>query len=208
MIDGLTIWGLTRATQYIFTPVLEDLAKDVAKDAAKSYVGKAFASAFSVIHKIALTRATGRALQALLELIENELLDADVSEDALRGMRPQLRAFVEQPAVQGCLEPLFLDPDYHLDPQLFATAWALPEAPELPQEFSWQRISKRFARHVADPYQVRPSPSPSPVAREPRLRPDRESWGIWNSCAIVTIQHPAGRRLRWTRRALIERSTI
>jgi len=71
MVEGLAIWGLAQATQHIFTPVLEDLAKDVAKDAAKSYVGKAFSSVFSVIHKTALTKATGRALQALLEQIEN-----------------------------------------------------------------------------------------------------------------------------------------
>ncbi|MCP4699944.1 MAG: NACHT domain-containing protein, partial [Gammaproteobacteria bacterium] len=150
MTEGLAIWGLAQAAQSIFTPILEDLAKGVAEDAAKSYVGKSFESVFSVIHKAPLTKATGQALKELLDLIENELLDADWSEDDVRGMMPRVKQFIEHQEVCGCLKPLFLEPGYRLDPKTFADAWAQPETPELPENFSWHRIAKRFSRKVRD----------------------------------------------------------
>ena len=114
-MEPLTIFGL--ATYTIFKPVLEDIAKGVAEDAAKSYVGKAFKSVFSVIHKKPLTKAVGGALAELLKLIENELLDADLSEDEVRTLTPFVKLLVEHEAVCGSLEPLFLEPDFYLDPK-------------------------------------------------------------------------------------------
>jgi len=149
MIEGLAVWGLAKATQSIFTPILEDLAKDVAKDAATSYVGNAFNNVFSVIHKSALTKATGLALSELLELIENELLDGGLSEDEVRSMMPHVKLFIEHTSVRGCLKPLFLDPEYYLDAQVLAKAWQTTDIPDLPAEFSWERIVKRFTRKIS-----------------------------------------------------------
>ncbi len=84
-MEWLAVWGIGQATLLFFRPILETVAKDVAKDAAKSYVGKCFKSVFSVIHQEPLTKATGRALKELLELIESELIRADVEDDQLPG---------------------------------------------------------------------------------------------------------------------------
>ncbi|MEM9768551.1 MAG: hypothetical protein AAF892_11830 [Cyanobacteria bacterium P01_D01_bin.71] len=83
MVEWLTIWGV--AALSVFRPILEDIAKDVAKDAAKSYVGQCFKSVFSVIYKEPLTKATGQALKELLQLIEDELIRADIEEERLKG---------------------------------------------------------------------------------------------------------------------------
>jgi len=146
----LALWGAAQATHAIFQPILEDLAADVAKDAAKGYVGQAFRNVFSVIHKKPLTKATGLALKELLGLIENELLDADLDPDKVRGLTPAVEHLVTRPAVQQAIADLFLDPDYRLDPSVLAEAWGQrqPLPPKLPEGFSWERIAKRLTRQV------------------------------------------------------------
>ena len=148
MIESLAILGLAKITETVFTPILKDIAKETAVNVSASYIGKAFEKVFSVVNKGALTKATGRSLKELLDLIENELLDADYSDDELRSMIPHIKLFIEHPDVIGCFEPLYLDPDYKLDPKIFAESWNSVDIPELPSSFSWQRIAKRFNREV------------------------------------------------------------
>jgi len=150
-MEWLVIWGAGGVAWSVFRPVLEDLAKDVAKDVAKSYVGQCFKSVFSVIHRNPLTRATGLALKELLELIENELLDAGLDRDALRDWVGDVRRFTDHDNVKQSVASLFLDPGFKLDPRQFAAAWlSLPNAHPLPDGFSWQRVAARFARKVSD----------------------------------------------------------
>ncbi|MDU9047238.1 MAG: NACHT domain-containing protein [Candidatus Electrothrix sp. Rat3] len=145
MIEGLLLsWGATAAWS-VFGPVLENLAQD----AAKSYVGKCFGSVLSPLNRKPLTKATGLAVKELLKLLEDELLDADLETRELEAMRDVVADFLEQEPVQQAIGSLFLEPGYHLDPALFVKAWQdTPDAPALPEDFSWKRISKRFSRKV------------------------------------------------------------
>ena len=148
MVEGLMLWD---AGQMLLRPILEDLAKEVATDAAKSYVGRCFKSVFSVIHRDALTKAIGRALKELLEHIEDELLDADLGEEAIKKLIPAIQAFLDHDAVRGSIHSLFLQPGYKALPQEFANAWSKSNPnTSLPDEFSWQKIAKRFTRKVED----------------------------------------------------------
>ncbi len=72
VVELLAAWGV-KAAWSAFGPVLEDLAKDVAKDAAKSYVGKCFGSVFSAASREPLTKAAGRMVKELLDLLEYEI---------------------------------------------------------------------------------------------------------------------------------------
>ncbi len=151
MLEWLAIWGVGQAAWSVFRPILEDLAKDVAKDTAKSYVGQCFKSVFSVIHREPLTKATGLALKELLELIESELIRADIENDELRNWIDDVRRFIKHDDVREAIASLFLKPDYHLDPKTFATAWQqLEGAHTLPDGFHWQYVAKRFAAKVAE----------------------------------------------------------
>jgi hypothetical protein len=151
MVDWLLVWGVSQAVGFLFRPVLEDLAKDVAKDAAKNYVQRCFGSVFSVLYREPLTKATGRALKELLELIQNEMLDADLGEEEVAAFNPEMKQFIRREEVRDAVNGLFLDPDYHLDPAALATAWAAVKTGKtLPEGFSWQRVAKRFARKVKE----------------------------------------------------------
>jgi len=158
MIDVLAHWGISKVAwstiqplfQPLFQPILEEIAQDVIKDAGTSFVGRCFQNVYSVIHREPLIKATGAALQELLQLIESELLDADLSADEAREFTPSIKAFLVQPDFEEALGTLFLEPTYRLEPGLLATAWqrTVPEN-ELPDDFSWPRIAKRFTREVA-----------------------------------------------------------
>ena len=151
MVEWLAVWGVGQATWSVFRPILEDLAQDVAKDAAKSYVGQCFKSVFSVIHREPLTKATGLALKELLELIESELIRADIEDAELREWLGDVRRFIKQREVREAIGSLFLQPDSPLDPKIFAMAWQqLDSAHTLPEGFSWQYIAKRFTAKVAE----------------------------------------------------------
>lgn len=149
MIEGLLAsWGAAAAWS-VFGPVLENIAQAVAEDAAKSYVGKCFGNVFSPLNRKPLTKATGLAVKELLKLLEDELLDAELETRELEAMRDVVADFLEQDAVQQVIRDLFLEPGFHLDPAVFAKAWAASEdAPTLPDDFSWKRVCKRFSRKV------------------------------------------------------------
>ncbi|WLE96714.1 MAG: NACHT domain-containing protein [Candidatus Electrothrix communis] len=149
MIEGLLAsWGAAAAWG-IFGPVLEKLAKDVVNDTAKNYVKKSFGSVLSPLNRKPLTKATGLAVKELLKQLEDELLDVEMDTEEVRELEGIVAAFLEQDSVQLAIGALFLEPGFHLDPAAFAKAWAATEdAPDLPREFSWRRISKRFSRKV------------------------------------------------------------
>lgn len=121
-MEWLVVWGASQVAWSIFRPILEDLAKDVVKDTAKSYVGKWFKSVFSVVYSQSLAKATGFALKELLELIENELLDADLTKEQIRGLIPAVKQFIQQEAVGQAIESLFLKPEHLFDSGTFAKA--------------------------------------------------------------------------------------
>ncbi len=153
MLDLLVPLGITHATTALLYPVLNNIAQGVAEDATKSYVASAFSNVFSVINKKALSKATLLAITELLDLIENELLDNDVSDERVRSMIKAVEVFLAKEAIKQALADAFLEPDYILDPKVFVDSWAqLPDPwPHmLPEDYSWQRIAKRFARKVRD----------------------------------------------------------
>ena len=149
MLKTLAILGLAQTARTIFNPILEDIAKQATANIASSYIAKAFEGVYSVINKDALAKATGRAVKELLDLIEDELVAADYSDDEIRTLIPHVKLFIEQDAVRACIQPLFIDPDYQLDPKVFADAWETTDVPTLPSDFSWQRISRLFVRKVS-----------------------------------------------------------
>ncbi|CAK8722211.1 MAG: NACHT domain-containing protein [Candidatus Electronema aureum] len=150
MIETLLIsWGIKTAWS-AFGPVLEDLAQDVAKDSAKSYIGKCFGSVFSSKNEKVLVKATGQAIKELLDLLEYELgLDEDTQREELIQAQRAVSAFLKQPEVTDSITALLQGEQ--LDPAALAQAWQqVPDAPPLPDDFSWQRISKRFSRKAGE----------------------------------------------------------
>lgn len=147
-------WGVTKATSLFTSAVLgdfaEDLTKDLAKDASKGVLAKTFKKSLSLFAREPLQKAFGLAMKAFIELFEDELLDADVSEELLKvRYQPFLGVFLKKEAALDLLEPLFTDPQFLLDPAVLARTWnEMPRAPSFPDEFSWEHLAKAFKRKI------------------------------------------------------------
>jgi len=158
-VEWLAVWGVAQTGELLFRPVLEDLADELkqraagaAKDAAENYVHRCFKSVFSVLHRDPLAKATGRAVRELLELIEDELRDAQLDDDELQEWIDDIRQFTRHEEVPQTIGCLFLEaePFKKLDPGVFARVWQdLEGVHRLPDDFDWQRVVKRLARRIA-----------------------------------------------------------
>jgi hypothetical protein len=78
MVDWLFVWGVTQAVGLAFKPILEDLAKDAAKDWAKDFFKSSLNSVARLLRKEPLEIAAGKAIKEFLELVQQELEDAEL----------------------------------------------------------------------------------------------------------------------------------
>ncbi|MEM7538687.1 MAG: NACHT domain-containing protein [Chloroflexota bacterium] len=145
---GTGIATVTPFVRQILTGVIQEIANDV----GTTYFGKLIERSVEVPYSDALIDALGDALKELLSLIESELLDAELSEAEVDALTPAVERFVYDDAVQDAIGNLLIEPAFVLDVGLFAHVWQSlaqneeDETPKLPDDFSWQRVAKRFAR--------------------------------------------------------------
>ncbi|WP_020393506.1 HEAT repeat domain-containing protein, partial [Thiolinea disciformis] len=146
----LLVSGALLLAKPILEEFLKDFGNDLAKDAGKSTLGKIYKTTFSKLKREPLLKATGLALKEFLELMENELLDNEVSEkDIQYRFLPFVKVFVNSESFLDLFEPLFTDPQFQLDAGILARTWQdLPNAPDLPEEFSWEHLAKAFKRKI------------------------------------------------------------
>lgn len=149
-LDWLVVWGVTQVTGKLVWPVMQSFAQDVANDVAKDYVKGCFGSVFSPLTKEPLQKALGKALKKLLTLIEDELLDTGLQAQFVKDWIDPLKRFVRSQPTQAALRQAFSTSDAQVDARLLAQAWEpfIREHP-LTDDFSWQRIAKRFSRAVS-----------------------------------------------------------
>lgn len=145
----LAAWGIAQAAGFLFKPVLEELAKDVLKDKAKDYVKGCFGSVFKFAHQETLQKALAKALRELLQLLQDELLDAGLTEAQVAAWNDDVKEFVRSNGVQTAMRQAFTTSDAAVDAGLLAQAWQGMSGPHpLPAQFDWSRIAKRFSRVV------------------------------------------------------------
>jgi GTPase SAR1 family protein len=148
-LELLAVWGVAQAAGFLFKPVLEDFAKDVVKDKAKDYVKGCFGNVFKSLHKDTLQKALANALKELLQLLQDELLDAGLAEKEVAAWNNDVKEFVRSKGVQTAMRQAFTTSDAAIDAGLLAQAWQEMAGPHpLPNIFDWSRIAKRFSRAV------------------------------------------------------------
>jgi hypothetical protein len=149
-IDWLTLWGVTQAAGFLFKPVLESLAEDAVKDIAKDKIKASFGSVFKAASRDTLTRAYGRAVKELLQLIQDELIANDIAEAQVEAWNDDVKLFIRSQGVQQTLRRAFSESSSPVDAGLLAQSWQqMPNGPHpLPAEFNWPRIAKLFSLKV------------------------------------------------------------
>ena len=145
MVEWLAIWGVTQAVGFVFKPILEDLAKDAAKDYAKDFFKSSIGNVIKGLNREPLQKATGKAIKEFLELVQQELEDADLDETQLKQYIKPLKQFIKNPDVAKTLGSAFQNEVKVLDTKTLATI-GNEIYPSLPNNFNWGRVGKLYLK--------------------------------------------------------------
>ncbi|WP_141105987.1 NACHT domain-containing protein, partial [Nodularia sp. NIES-3585] len=148
IIDWLAVWGVTQAVGFIFKPIFEDLAKDIAKDWAKDYLKSIPQRFLDKLKKEDIEIAAGKALKEFLELMQQELEDADLEEAELKKYIQPLKKFIHNPVIKEILGSPFGIDCQSLEFKVLANTWYQMNLPTLPDNFKWETLSKRYLKKV------------------------------------------------------------
>jgi hypothetical protein len=148
MFDPLTLWLGAKAAEFVFKPVLDDLAKDLGKDAAKDFCKSAFKSVFS--GKDEWAKAAGKALTKFLLQFEQELIGAGETEETVKTYIASLRSFAKIPNVREVIGSVLTDPTISVDTTLLAETWKQNNFERLPDDFSWNKLCRRYQKDARD----------------------------------------------------------
>lgn len=146
MVDFLVAWGVTQAVGFVFKPILEDLAKDAAKDWAKDLFKDSLKNVIKLPKKEPLEIAAGKALKEFLQLIQDELEDAEVSEEQIKTYTKPLKHFIKDNSVQEILGTAFKDDCQVLNTKILIKTWNQLDLLSIPDEFNWERVGKKYIK--------------------------------------------------------------
>ena len=144
-MELLVLWGVTQAVGFLFKPILEELAKEVAKDYVKDFFKSCLSNVLSP-EKEPLQIATGKAITEFLKLIQQELEDADLDNITILQYRYSLEEFIKNKQVAEILGGTFTTDS--IDTRTLKYTWKQLQSKTLPDEFSWERVSKRYRKKV------------------------------------------------------------
>jgi len=148
MLDWLAVWGVSSAVGLVFKPILEDLAKDATKDWAKDLLKDSLKNVLRLPSKEPVDIAAGKALKEFLQLVQDELEDADLPEAELKQYIKPLKQFIKDKSVKEILGSAFKDDCQVLDAVTLAKTWTQFNLRSLPDGFEWERVAKRYLKKV------------------------------------------------------------
>jgi predicted NACHT family NTPase len=148
MVDWLAVWGVANAVGFVFKPILEDIAKDAAKDYTKDFFKDCLKSFLRLPKKEPLDIAAGKALKEFLQLVQQELEDADLPEGELQMYTKPLKHFINNKAVKEILGSAFNNDCQALNTRTLAKTWNDLNLRSLPDEFDWEQIARRYLKKV------------------------------------------------------------
>jgi GTPase SAR1 family protein/Na+-translocating ferredoxin:NAD+ oxidoreductase RnfG subunit len=149
-MDWLSIWGVAYAMGFAFKPIMQDLATEATKDYAKDFFKNCLGKVVRLPEKNIQKEAYGKALKALLELVQQQLELAGLSEEAIKEYNKPLRAFVHHPSVETILGSAFVVDCQTLDTSTLAKTWQDLNLPNLPTQFNWEMLGKFYIRNVRE----------------------------------------------------------
>ncbi len=148
MIDWLLIWGATQAAGFAFKPILEELAKDATKDWVKDMFKGCLSNVIKLPQKEPLQKSAGKALKEFLALFQQELEDADLENEEVKEYLKPLKKFINLKAVREILGVPFQEDVKGIDIHKLAKLWQTYQLQDLPDDFNWSQLSKRYVRKV------------------------------------------------------------
>ncbi|MGB5593598.1 MAG: HEAT repeat domain-containing protein, partial [Crocosphaera sp.] len=147
-MEWLVVWGVTQAVGFTFKPILEELAKEATKDWVKDMFKGCLSNVIKLPEKEPLAKAAGKALKEFLALFQQQLEDCDLDDDQVREYLKPLKKFISLKRVKEVLGSPFQANIDTIDTKILNTVWDTYHLKELPDDFNWNLLSKRYIRKV------------------------------------------------------------
>ncbi|NET44829.1 HEAT repeat domain-containing protein [Okeania sp. SIO2B3] len=148
MIEWLIAWGGSEAVKFIAQEVIGELAKGTAEDYVKDFFKQGISDAIGGIKNgKVLQKATAQAIKYFLDLIQQELENAELSESELKKYTKPLKKFIENKSVLEVLVSAFDNDIKFLDTKKLVTI-GNEINPPLPDEFNWNFVAEQYRRRV------------------------------------------------------------
>jgi energy-coupling factor transporter ATP-binding protein EcfA2 len=148
MIDWLVVWGATQAAGLVVKPILEEFTKETVKDFAKDFFKEPLKKVIHWPESDVLKEAYGKALKEFLQLMEQELTNANCREEQIREYINPLKQFVLREDVAAALGQAFELECKSIDTRILNQTWQDLTAPSLPDDFDWELVSKLYVRAI------------------------------------------------------------
>ncbi|MBD2363912.1 HEAT repeat domain-containing protein [Anabaena minutissima FACHB-250] len=148
ILDWLAVWGITQAVGFAFKSIFEDLAKDAAKDWAKDLLKGIPGNILQQLKPEDIDIAAGKALKEFLQLMQQELEDADLEETELQQYNYALKKFINHKSIKLILGEPFQPNCQLINAKVLTNTWHEMKLPNLPQQFDWERLAKRYLKKV------------------------------------------------------------
>jgi predicted NACHT family NTPase len=148
MVDWLLVWGVHTVAGFVFTEVLAPLAKGALDDYVKDFFKDSIKDFTGLFQKDTLQKAGGKALKEFLQLVQQELESADLSEERLKQYTKSLNKFINDASVKKILGSGFQYDCQAIDTKELSKIWYLLDLLSLPEDFDWGRIGKLYLKKV------------------------------------------------------------
>jgi len=146
-MDPNIIFGIVKEASFVFWPIVAPFAIDAVRGVAKDYAEQCFKKVFTTKSQNILTKATGKAVQILLQLIQDELTACGVDEANQKVLIPQMESFVKDEHTKAAIENAFLGAKAEEITRDLAIAWRSTGG-SLPDGFGWKRTVTVFLSRV------------------------------------------------------------
>ena len=148
MVDWLVVWGVNTVAGFVFTEVLAPLAKGALDDYVKDFFKDSIKDFTGLFQKDTLQKAGGKALKEFLQLVQQELEDAELSEEQLKAYITPFNQFINNKSVKELLGSAFQYDCRAIDTKKLFETWYQLDLISLPQKFDWEQVGKRYLRKV------------------------------------------------------------
>ena len=124
-----------------------ELAKDATRDLFKDFCKDSLKSVFR-LKKDEWAKATGKAVAEFLDQFEQELVGSGKDVTACRSYTDSLTQFTRNPYVRQAIGGTIHDPSADLDSESLKRIWAELGLLQLPGDFHWHKLCRRYLNKV------------------------------------------------------------
>ncbi len=147
-MDWLTVWGVNNSIGFFFQEILIELARDGATEYTQVLFREYIDSDLELATRTNLQVLTGQLIKEFLSLFQQELEDAELNDRELVAYIEPIKELIFNHIFQLLLRDSINRESLTLDYDNIAQLWINLALLNLPPEFEWQNISKRYQRRV------------------------------------------------------------